>query len=283
MQPIAPIASSKPGQMQRTRYYFPSTGHTPDKTGETMPTQNLAPPIARTIPIAHPFAIAPDTTPDKPTSAPDKTVSAPHPDDRTHTIAAIAKAIEVNEATLRRRWLPKLLEAYAHYPEPLRVEVRKTANGTPVYEISEYGFGSIRAYKTVAENNRPAYLAAIAAKYPAPHPSGQAEALALIEADRTIDEADSGGQSDVTAIVLDAEIMETRIEERRATEDQTQEGALAIAGLLQTLTTAINAVGEQTGLSLGAEFAQGIQRGFQKGAAAGMQATVDAAQGKAIE
>ena len=88
---------------------------------------------------------------------------------RTYTFTELSELLAVNESTLRKRWWEKLELAYQHCPEALRVEVRTTKAGTPVFAFSEFGLQVFQAFKAANEEGcGDRYLQAVALQYPPP-------------------------------------------------------------------------------------------------------------------
>jgi|GEM_PF-520307 len=88
---------------------------------------------------------------------------------RTYTFGELSAFLEVNESTLRKRWWEKLETAYQHCSEALRVAVRTTKAGSPVFEFSEFGLQVFQEFKAANEEGYgDRYLQAMALQYPAP-------------------------------------------------------------------------------------------------------------------
>jgi len=86
---------------------------------------------------------------------------------RTYTFTELSALLEVNESTLRKRWWEKLETAYQHCPEALRVAVRTTKAGSPVFEFSEFGLQVFQEFKAANEEGYgDRYLQAVALQYP---------------------------------------------------------------------------------------------------------------------
>jgi hypothetical protein len=102
---------------------------------------------------------------------------------RTYTFAELSALLEVNESTLRKRWWEKLELAYQHCPEALRVEVRTTKAGSPVFAFTEFGLQVFQEFKAANESGYgDRYLQAVALQYPvptAPAPPQEAEPAAF--------------------------------------------------------------------------------------------------------
>ncbi len=87
---------------------------------------------------------------------------------RTYTFTELSALLEVNESTLRKRWWEKLELAYQHCPEALRVAVRTTKAGSPVFAFTEFGLQVFQAFKAANEEGYgDRYLQAMALQYPA--------------------------------------------------------------------------------------------------------------------
>ena len=106
--------------------------------------------------------------------------------DKTFTFADVSQLLDVNESTLRRRWWAEKIEpAFQHCPTPLRVKVRETRSGSPVYEFTVFGLQVFGEYKSANEQERgDRYLDGIRVKYPAP----EVEQMELIEPEPIEDE-----------------------------------------------------------------------------------------------
>jgi len=88
---------------------------------------------------------------------------------RTYTFTELSELLAVNESTLRKRWWEKLETAYQHCPEALRVEVRTTKAGSPVFAFTEFGLQVFQEFKAANEEGYgDRYLQAVALQYPAP-------------------------------------------------------------------------------------------------------------------
>jgi len=88
---------------------------------------------------------------------------------RTYTFGELSAFLEVHESTLRKRWWEKLETAYQHCSEALRVAVRTTKAGSPVFEFSEFGLQVFQEFKAANEEGYgDRYLQAMALQYPAP-------------------------------------------------------------------------------------------------------------------
>lgn len=88
---------------------------------------------------------------------------------RTYTFTELSALLEVNESTLRKRWWEKLELAYQYCPEALRVEVRTTKAGSPVFAFTEFGLQVFQEFKAANEEGYgDRYLQAVALQYPAP-------------------------------------------------------------------------------------------------------------------
>ncbi|MBW4695876.1 MAG: hypothetical protein KME27_29525 [Lyngbya sp. HA4199-MV5] len=88
---------------------------------------------------------------------------------RTYTFTELAVLLSVHESTLRKRWWEKLELAYQHCPEALRVEVRTTKAGSPVFEFSEFGLQVFQEFKAANEEGcGDRYLQAVSLQYPVP-------------------------------------------------------------------------------------------------------------------
>ncbi|MBW4472594.1 MAG: hypothetical protein KME45_19810 [Stenomitos rutilans HA7619-LM2] len=86
---------------------------------------------------------------------------------RTYTFTELSVLLEVNESTLRKRWWEKLEAAYQHCPEVLRVEVRTTKAGSPVFAFTEFGLQAFREFKAANEEGcGDRYLQAVSLQYP---------------------------------------------------------------------------------------------------------------------
>ena len=148
---------------------------------------------------------------------------------QTYTFTELSELLEVNESTLRKRWWEKLETAYQHCSEALRVEVRTTKAGSPVFAFTAFGLQVFQEFKAANEEGYgDRYLQAVALQYPTPTAPEQ-----LPEAEPAVVNVEVGNH---TIVLTQPELRQTySLESLRQSEVVAFDDPLAIAAqFLQT-------------------------------------------------
>lgn len=227
----------------------------------------------------------------KPDTAPDNTSTNPG---QTYSFAAIATELGIDESTVRRRWWAEKLEPALRYcPEELRVSVRTTKSGSPVYELTEFARRIIKDYAATMPGQNKAvadkFLSALKANYPEPE---------TVEAELVDDTAPDSyrtnvGQNDepggalalpspqqTSALAVDQSAIELIVEDLEADRETGSQLLANFGNLLLTNPQALEAAAEQVGRQAGRRVVNAYTRGMNQEIQQGFQQQVDVTQGK---
>lgn len=84
----------------------------------------------------------------------------------TYSTNKVAKLINAKESTVRQIWAPKLVEAYNHAPNPIRIPTGVTGDGLTLYVWTEDGLKAFQDYKAAMDCGMgPEHLAKIKELY----------------------------------------------------------------------------------------------------------------------
>jgi hypothetical protein len=201
--------------------------------------------------------------------------------DKTYTFTAAAAALDVDESTLRKRWWTEKIEpAYRHCSEPLRVVVRTTKAGSPVYEFTPFGLEIFQQYQaSIATGQQEDFLKRAIANYPPPEPEPQTVEAQVMP--------DVGSSLALPLSALSVTTDPDKFSEAKQDFEAEQEvGGQKISDLLgllvsypQVLAPVMRQAGRQTGQALFNEFQQGMNETLQQN----LQTQADAMQGKSAD